>query len=120
VTVLQKVEQKASSCGSRLGAIGLADTMGWASPLQIKRLVDAVRDRWPSTPITLHLHDTRALAIENVVAALEMGIDCYDSAVAGMGGRSRCTRARRATSPRKTSCSSARRWAWRPASTSTR
>ncbi len=29
---------------------------------------------------------TRALAIANVVAALEMGIDCYDSAVAGMGG----------------------------------
>jgi len=84
--VLQKVEQKASSCGSRPGAIGLADTMGWASPLQIKRLVDAARDRWPSTPITLHLHDTRALAIANVVAALEMGIDCYDSAVAGMGG----------------------------------
>jgi hydroxymethylglutaryl-CoA lyase len=86
VTVLQKVEQKANACGSRLGGIGLADTMGWANPLQIKRLVGAVRERWPSTPIKLHLHDTRALAIANVVAALEMGVDCFDSAVAGMGG----------------------------------
>ncbi|HYE89433.1 MAG TPA: hydroxymethylglutaryl-CoA lyase, partial [Terriglobales bacterium] len=86
VTVLQKVEQQANASGSRLGAIGLADTMGWANPLHIKRLVGAVRDRWPSTPVKLHLHDTRALAIANVVAALEMGIDCYDSAVAGMGG----------------------------------
>ncbi len=86
VTVLQKVEQKAEACGSRLGAIGLADTMGWANPRQIKRLVGVVRDRWPSTPIKLHLHDTRALAIANVVAALEIGVDCYDSAVAGMGG----------------------------------
>jgi len=86
VTVLQNVEQKAGACGSRLGGIGLADTMGWANPLQIKRLVGAVRERWPSVPIKLHLHDTRALAIANVVAALEMGVDYFDSAVAGMGG----------------------------------
>ena len=86
VSVLQKAEQKANACGSRLGGIGLADTMGWANPLQIKRLVGTVRERWPHTTIKLHLHDTRALAIANVVAALEMGIDCYDSAVAGMGG----------------------------------
>ena len=38
-----------------------------------------IRDR-------LHLHDTRALAIANVVAALEMGVDRFDSAVAGLGG----------------------------------
>ena len=86
VTVLQKVEQKANACGSRLGGIGLADTMGWANPLHIKRLVGAVRERWPNSSIKLHLHDTRALAIANVVAALETGVDCYDSAVAGMGG----------------------------------
>jgi isopropylmalate/homocitrate/citramalate synthase len=86
VSVLQKAERKAEACGSRLGGIGLADTMGWANPLQIKRLVGTVRERWPNTPIKLHLHDTRALAIANIVAALEMGVDCFDSAVAGMGG----------------------------------
>jgi hydroxymethylglutaryl-CoA lyase len=86
LTVLQQVEQRASACGSRLGTIGLADTMGWANPLGIKRLVGAVRERWPATPVRLHLHDTRALAIANVVAALEVGVDCFDSAVAGMGG----------------------------------
>ncbi|MGH7391278.1 MAG: hydroxymethylglutaryl-CoA lyase [Candidatus Rokuibacteriota bacterium] len=86
VTVLQRVEQKANACGSRLGGIGLADTMGWANPLHMKRLVGAVRERWPSAPVKLHLHDTRALAIANVVAALEMGVASFDSAVAGMGG----------------------------------
>jgi hydroxymethylglutaryl-CoA lyase len=86
VSVLQRAEQKAEACGSRLGAIGLADTMGWANPLQIKRLVGTVRERWPQTPIRLHLHDTRALAVANILAALEMGIDCFDTAVAGMGG----------------------------------
>ncbi len=86
VTVLQRVEQRATACGSRLGGIGLADTMGWANPRQIKRLVGAVRERWPDTPLRLHLHDTRALAIANIVAALEMGVEHFDSAVAGMGG----------------------------------
>jgi hydroxymethylglutaryl-CoA lyase len=86
VTVLQKVEQAANACGSRLGGISLADTMGWANPRQVKRVVGAVRDRWPGAPIKLHLHDTRALAVANVVAALEMGVDAFDSAVAGMGG----------------------------------
>jgi hydroxymethylglutaryl-CoA lyase len=86
VTVVQKLEQQANACGSRLGGISLADTMGWANPLHIKRLVGAVRERWPNNSIKLHLHDTRALAIANVLAGLEMGVDCYDSAVAGMGG----------------------------------
>jgi hydroxymethylglutaryl-CoA lyase len=86
VSVLQKVEQKAEQCGSRLGGISLADTMGWANPLQIKRLVGTVRGHWPNAPIKLHLHDTRALAVANVLAGLEMGVEYYDSAVAGMGG----------------------------------
>ena len=86
VSVLAKVEERAAACGSRLGGIGLADTMGWANPRQIKRLVGAVRARWPEIPVKLHLHDTRALAIANVVAALEMGVDRFDSAVAGLGG----------------------------------
>jgi hydroxymethylglutaryl-CoA lyase len=84
--VLEKVEARATDCGSRLGGISLADTMGWANPLQIKRVVGLVRERWPETAVKLHLHDTRALAIANVVAALEMGVDRVDSAVAGMGG----------------------------------
>jgi hydroxymethylglutaryl-CoA lyase len=86
VEVLRAVEEQARACGSRLGGIGLADTMGWANPLQIKRVVGAVRERWPDTPVKLHLHDTRALALANVVAALEIGVDRFDSAVAGMGG----------------------------------
>jgi isopropylmalate/homocitrate/citramalate synthase len=86
ISVIEKVEGQARSCGSRLGNVSLADTMGWANPLQIKRLVGAVRARWPEIPVKLHLHDTRALAIANVVAALEIGVDRFDSAVAGLGG----------------------------------
>ena len=66
--------------------IALADTMGWATPLAVKRLVGAVRERFPNVRINLHLHDTRGLGLANVYAGLEMGIDSFDSSVAGLGG----------------------------------
>ncbi len=66
--------------------ISLADTMAWASPLSIKRLVGAVRQRYPDLRLALHLHDTRGLGCANAYAGLEMGIDEFDSTVAGLGG----------------------------------
>lgn len=66
--------------------IQLADTMGWANPLAIRRLVGAIQDRWPGKRLNLHLHDTRGLGLSNIFAAMEMGVDDFDSAVAGLGG----------------------------------
>lgn len=66
--------------------LALADTMAWATPLHIKRLVGAVRERWPEPRITLHLHDTRGLGIADAYAGLEMGVDRFDASVAGLGG----------------------------------
>lgn len=64
----------------------LADTVGWANPEEIKRRVGAVRDLLPDVRIGLHLHDTRGLGAANVYAALQMGVDLFDSSVAGLGG----------------------------------
>jgi hydroxymethylglutaryl-CoA lyase len=86
VSLLEDVERRAGDAGARLGSINLADTMGWGNPAQTRRLVGAVRERWPSLPLSLHLHDTRALAVANLVAAMEVGVDRFDSAVGGMGG----------------------------------
>jgi hydroxymethylglutaryl-CoA lyase len=66
--------------------IQLADTMGWANPLSIRRMVGLVQDRWPDKRINLHLHDTRGMGLANAFAAMEMGVDDFDSAVAGLGG----------------------------------
>jgi hydroxymethylglutaryl-CoA lyase len=66
--------------------IALADTMGWATPVTIKRVVGMIRQRWPDHGINLHLHDTRGLGLSNVFAALEMGVSDFDSAVGGLGG----------------------------------
>ncbi|MFA7268316.1 MAG: hydroxymethylglutaryl-CoA lyase [Sterolibacterium sp.] len=69
-----------------LKVISLGDTMGWATPLSIKRVVGAVRDKYPSLQIALHLHDTRGMGIANAYAGLEMGVAIFDAAVAGLGG----------------------------------
>jgi len=69
-----------------ISMIQLADTMGWANPEAIRRLVGKVQDRWPTRRVNLHLHDTRGMGLMNAFAALEMGVDDFDSAVAGLGG----------------------------------
>jgi len=70
----------------KLPKIYLCDTVGWAAPNTIRRMVDAVREIVPEARIGLHLHDTRGLGAANFFAALEMGIDLFDSSVAGLGG----------------------------------
>ncbi len=72
--------------GVTLDYITLADTMAWATPLSIKRVVGSLRERWPELDIALHLHDTRGMAIANAYAGLEMGVTRFDSSVAGLGG----------------------------------
>lgn len=72
--------------GLGLQSIVLADTMAWATPLSIKRVVGAVRTQFPQLRIGLHLHDTRGMGIANACAGLEMGVDLFDAAVAGLGG----------------------------------
>ena len=72
--------------GLGLKSVVLADTMAWATPLSIKRVVGAVREQFPHLRVGLHLHDTRGMGIANACAGLEMGVDMFDAAVAGLGG----------------------------------
>ncbi|WP_338664783.1 hydroxymethylglutaryl-CoA lyase [Pararoseomonas sp. SCSIO 73927] len=76
----------AAEAGAEITDISLADTMGWAMPARIERVLGEVRSRWPEKRVTLHLHDTRGLAVANAHAALKMGIDRFDTTVGGLGG----------------------------------
>ncbi|MEQ9331267.1 hydroxymethylglutaryl-CoA lyase [Thalassobaculum sp.] len=76
----------AAGCGVTIADLGLADTMGWATPARIERVVGTVRNRWPELRLTLHLHDTRGLGIANAHAGLRMGVARYDTTVGGLGG----------------------------------
>ncbi len=66
--------------------IGLADTVGHANPLQVKRLVRAVRAGVGERLVSLHLHDTRGRGLANAAAGLEEGIRVFDSSLSGLGG----------------------------------
>jgi len=67
-------------------AIYLADTVGWANPEAIRRMIGAVRELLPDARIGTHLHDTRGVGAANVLAALSMGVTLFDSSIAGLGG----------------------------------
>jgi hydroxymethylglutaryl-CoA lyase len=86
VSLVGQILDVAKEHGVTLTHVTLADTMAWATPLAIKRVVGALRERWPDLDIALHLHDTRGMAIANAYAGLEMGVTRFDSSVAGLGG----------------------------------
>ena len=76
----------AAEHGVEYEKISLADTMAWATPVTIKRVIGAVRDKYPDANLSLHLHDTRGMGIANAYAGLEMGVRKFDAAVGGLGG----------------------------------
>ena len=76
----------ADEFGIRLDRMRLADTVGWASPLSVQRVVGVVREKWPDLKLGLHIHDTRGTGMANALMGLQMGIDSYDTACAGLGG----------------------------------
>ena len=76
----------AAEAGAQIEILSLADTMGWATPARIERVLGEVRARWPHKQLSLHLHDTRGLAVANAHAGLRMGVTRYDSTVGGLGG----------------------------------
>jgi hydroxymethylglutaryl-CoA lyase len=65
----------------------IADTMGWGNPEAVKRMIGALRDMAPEARLGMHIHDTRGLGIANVYAALSMGVDMFESSVAGQHRR---------------------------------
>jgi hydroxymethylglutaryl-CoA lyase len=84
--LVQQILDVAEAHGVTLRFITLADTMAWATPLAVKRVVGRLRERWPELDVALHLHDTRGMALANAYAGLEMGVTRFDSSVAGLGG----------------------------------
>jgi len=66
--------------------VSLCDTMGWANPLQIERVLGGVREQWPNLEIGLHLHDTRGLGIANAYTGMRQGVTRFDTTVGGLGG----------------------------------
>jgi hydroxymethylglutaryl-CoA lyase len=67
-------------------SVVLADTVGYANPAQVKRLIAVVRQVIGAKLHALHFHDTMGLGLANVLAGLEAGIRTFDGSLAGLGG----------------------------------
>ncbi|MEP7342237.1 MAG: hydroxymethylglutaryl-CoA lyase [Acidobacteriota bacterium] len=72
----------------RLGAdeVCLGDTVGRATPDHVYELFSRIKDRWPDKPLAGHFHDTHGHALANIFAAMQAGVDIFDSAVGNLGG----------------------------------
>ncbi|WP_338472251.1 hydroxymethylglutaryl-CoA lyase [Niallia sp. XMNu-256] len=66
--------------------LSIGDTVGIATPLQVEEVLDALLRRFPAEKVAMHFHDTRGMAIANVLKSLEMGITKFDSSLGGLGG----------------------------------
>ena len=69
-----------------LDQIVLADTIGAANPRQVRELTADLVAEHGAGRLGCHFHDTRAMGVANVFAALESGIRKFDGSIAGLGG----------------------------------
>jgi len=81
--VVQLAEQYAQAGADE---IIVADTVGYADPAQVRRLMTRVVAAVGKLPVLCHFHDTRGLGLANVVMALEAGVRAFDASLAGLGG----------------------------------
>ncbi|MGI8632253.1 MAG: hydroxymethylglutaryl-CoA lyase [Solirubrobacterales bacterium] len=66
--------------------VGFGDTTGMANPAQVADFYAAARERLPGVELTAHFHNTRGQGLANVLAALQAGIDSFESSFGELGG----------------------------------
>jgi hydroxymethylglutaryl-CoA lyase len=66
--------------------LSVADTIGMAAPTEAYSLFSQLKALFPETLLTAHFHDTRKLALANILASLQAGIDRFDTSAGGLGG----------------------------------
>jgi len=81
---LESVVARLADLGVR--GIALADTTGMANPVQVARTLEHLMPKFPGVEWSLHTHDTRAMAIPNILAATECGVTSFDASIGGLGG----------------------------------
>lgn len=82
--ILQDWAEKMAELGIKI--ISLADTVGLATPVQIKEALQELVPRYPSITFGVHLHSTRENSEAKIQAALDGGCLRFDGALKGIGG----------------------------------
>jgi hydroxymethylglutaryl-CoA lyase len=66
--------------------IGFGDTTGMANPVQVREFFAAAFEALPDLELTAHFHNTRGQGLANALAALEAGVDSFESSFGELGG----------------------------------
>ena len=66
--------------------VGFGDTTGMANPRQVREFFATARDRLSDVELTAHFHNTRGQGLANALAALEEGIESFESSFGELGG----------------------------------
>ena len=69
-----------------IAEISLGDTIGVGVPTQVERLLEHLFKRYPAEKFAMHFHDTRGIALANIMKSMELGVTKFDSALGGLGG----------------------------------
>ncbi len=72
--------------GAGCEEVAFGDTTGMANPRQVGEFFAAARERLAGVELTAHFHNTRGQGLANVLAALEQGVDSFESAFGELGG----------------------------------
>lgn len=82
--VVENLSQRMVVAGAR--KVIIADTIGAANPASVRRVLQRLTELDTASVLSCHFHDTRGMALANVLAALEYGVREFDSSIGGLGG----------------------------------
>ena len=80
------IEQAALLADWGADEIVMADTIGAANPAGVRDVMDALVAAHGAQRLACHFHDTRAMGLANVFAAIESGVRRFDCSLGGLGG----------------------------------
>ena len=80
----EAIARRLAAAGAQEVAFG--DTTGMANPRQVRDFFAAAREALPGVEVTAHFHNTRGQGLANVLAALESGVDSFESSFGELGG----------------------------------
>ena len=86
VPVTRPIELAAALVEAGAAEIAFADTTGMANPRQVGEFFASARAALPGVELTAHFHNTRGQGLANVLAALEVGIESFESSFGELGG----------------------------------
>jgi hydroxymethylglutaryl-CoA lyase len=66
--------------------LSIGDTIGVATPKQVDQYLDEMLKVFDVKKLAMHFHDTRGMALSNILVSLSKGISIFDASSGGLGG----------------------------------